>query len=328
MKKLVIHAGLHKTGTSAIQRFLSAHRDELGNVGFFYPPTEPFDAHHRFASRLNITKTNLPEAIKDVNRTLTALRDMSEHNTLLISSEMFCESVDPRSFKYIDNIFEEIEFIFYVRRQDELIESAYNQQVKQNGESRLITEYTPYFQDIYSHLKWFESNIPRCKVRTFIYDKSQLVNQNVVDDFLVNALHIKNFEKQTSNNKEVVNKSLSSVACLLMTRVNKLELDNDTRKNVMNFLMDKLPLREYSEFKLLSDSYENQLFESLLDSNIKLDDEFLNLRYMSELSARPKKYISLTDAINIAEDKGIIKQLSNEFSLDGIEDEIRNRNSI
>jgi hypothetical protein len=39
MKKLYIHAGGSKAGSSAIQNFLTIHADELRKLGFFYKTT-------------------------------------------------------------------------------------------------------------------------------------------------------------------------------------------------------------------------------------------------------------------------------------------------
>lgn len=49
-KTLYIHAGTHKTGTTAIQKFLSANRDLLAKNGYLYPGTD--QGHHDVAREL------------------------------------------------------------------------------------------------------------------------------------------------------------------------------------------------------------------------------------------------------------------------------------
>jgi len=308
---------LHKTGTSAVQSYLAHHRDILYKAGIFYPPTHSFEAHHGLSSRLNSNRTSLEDAIKNVNRTLTTMSNMSDSDTLLLSSEMFSENVDPRSFKYLPEIFSEIDFVIYVRRQDELLESAYNQQVKQNGESRLITDYKPYLTNIYEHLKWFEDSVPNSRVKAFVYDKSHLLNANVVNDFLQKALNIDKPKLNHTNKKKLVNKSLSPIACLLMARVNELIRDKSERGLVLDYLVEELPITKFSNYKLLTDEYEENLFSSLLISNRNLDDEYLNKEYMAKLTIRNKDYLSLNVAKTIAGDLGILDKLYKEFDLVG-----------
>lgn len=54
MPKLILHAGTHKTGTTAIQTFAVSNRDALMSRGVFYPNYRPHrvplkDGHHQFA---------------------------------------------------------------------------------------------------------------------------------------------------------------------------------------------------------------------------------------------------------------------------------------
>ncbi len=44
-KRLIIHAGLPKTGTTSIQRFLGANRDQLAQLGVFVPKVAYFDSN-------------------------------------------------------------------------------------------------------------------------------------------------------------------------------------------------------------------------------------------------------------------------------------------
>ena len=43
---IVIHGGMHKTGTSALQHLLASERDELLNHGVLFPDCE--SPHHNF----------------------------------------------------------------------------------------------------------------------------------------------------------------------------------------------------------------------------------------------------------------------------------------
>jgi hypothetical protein len=95
LKKLIIHPGFHKTGTTALQQALSEVRDELLESKFFYPHIAG-TAHHR-AARSVIEKTwgwknrggKSADAIewKKLEKKINSSKD-----TAIISSEFFSEA--------------------------------------------------------------------------------------------------------------------------------------------------------------------------------------------------------------------------------------------
>ena len=52
MVEAIVHVGVHKTGTSSIQRVMRRHRDRLLEQGFLYPGFAPnhYDIHTAFCS--------------------------------------------------------------------------------------------------------------------------------------------------------------------------------------------------------------------------------------------------------------------------------------
>ena len=104
---------------------------------------------------------------------------------------MFSERLAVDCLSVLGELFEDVEFVFYIRPQDHLLESAYNQQVKQNVETRRIYEYRAYMVDLYSHLLKFSGSSASARVSVFIYSLSALIEGNVVNDFLSRVLGIK-----------------------------------------------------------------------------------------------------------------------------------------
>ena len=94
-KKLVIHAGLPKTGTSALQELLLSHSERLLEEGIWYPdwfpsPTETF---HRFF----INELRHEPALVQTEK-LLAQADQSNVQTLLLSIEgvtLHADHLDP-----------------------------------------------------------------------------------------------------------------------------------------------------------------------------------------------------------------------------------------
>jgi hypothetical protein len=95
LKKLIIHPGFHKTGTTALQQALSEVRDELSAKGFNYPKIAG-NAHHRAAWSI-IEKTwgwkkrggrlMAPVEWQRLDRKLKSGKDVA-----IISSEFFSEA--------------------------------------------------------------------------------------------------------------------------------------------------------------------------------------------------------------------------------------------
>ena len=95
LKKLIIHPGFHKTGTTALQQALSEVRHELLESKFFYPHTAG-NAHHRAAWSI-IEKTwgwkkrggrvTAPIEWKKLEKKIGSCKD-----TAIISSEFFSEA--------------------------------------------------------------------------------------------------------------------------------------------------------------------------------------------------------------------------------------------
>ena len=95
MRNLYIHCGLPKTGTTAIQRFLTAERDKLADLGFDYPQLGLCSfgiAHHNLSNELFGHNDFNPErgSIRDF---LDYLERPERKPNVIISSEGFINCV-------------------------------------------------------------------------------------------------------------------------------------------------------------------------------------------------------------------------------------------
>lgn len=136
VRSVVIHAGLPKTGTSAIQRWLLTHTHELMTFGVRYP-THPMDKNGitsgNFRNLLEPSRQGNGPLQVSKERIASTLHEFhgSTADVLLISSE--------RAWRYIPELAKHIptqtRFILYVRDPVELRESGYNQRVKRSGVS-------------------------------------------------------------------------------------------------------------------------------------------------------------------------------------------------
>ncbi len=133
-KRLIVHAGFHKTGTTALQSSLYAARDDLSRIGFEYPVVGG-KAHHKAIYSLMErgwgwedrggnphNPKKWPELIKKVDRA---------KSTAIISSEFLCELTDQQVAKFRNDLdIDETTIYFTLRPLLKIVPSAYQQHLK------------------------------------------------------------------------------------------------------------------------------------------------------------------------------------------------------
>lgn len=100
-KKLIVHIGFHKTGTSALQEALFNNTDALAEVGFIYP--KPLC---KFQSHLDLAAALFPDELPWVKETFEfdqtfdhyaqVVSDAPAGSTIMVSSEELCR-IDQRT---------------------------------------------------------------------------------------------------------------------------------------------------------------------------------------------------------------------------------------
>lgn len=147
MPEIVLHIGLPKTATTFVQVWMSRNRALLAGHGVWAPPRPMIG--HRLAVEA-ITKPAVSNrgdvmGIKDfsfaevVAQVSQAAGEAALH-TLAISSEYFFEA-EPRMVQaeIAERFDVPVRIVLMLRRQDRLMESAYNQSVKAMGLQRRLT---------------------------------------------------------------------------------------------------------------------------------------------------------------------------------------------
>ncbi|CAN5382965.1 hypothetical protein BH10PSE7_BH10PSE7_23180 [soil metagenome] len=122
MQKLVIHAGIHRTGTTALQTLLFANRQELAHRGFSYPFQKK--NHQELAWQLH--RGDLTgEAFAD----MLAASQKSAEDIILLSAEDLSIHKRLNWLAAVKARFD-VTAYFYLRRQDHWLNSWYNQHLK------------------------------------------------------------------------------------------------------------------------------------------------------------------------------------------------------
>jgi hypothetical protein len=203
MAKIFIHIGSPKTATSTLQAVLSKNHDVLLKQGVLYPEMlRHGDAHHLLACDLIEKHRNKsmpdfwygPKARGEAWSSLLAEIDTlgDKIKTVVLSSELFfAQTHDPIPLMTdIRRLLcdHDIYIITYLRRQDQLYSSFYNQDVK-GARQWTLSAYEFYnthqmFQKNYIEIldNW-SAVFGKEKIIIRPFDSSQLTNGDIVDDF-------------------------------------------------------------------------------------------------------------------------------------------------
>lgn len=192
MRKLILHAGRHKTGTTTLQDFLYGNSEFLLQHNYNYPRYGlKGSGHHRIGAAL--TRANIKSLGVDVVKALDDHRTnlhqvLDTHSSdLIISSEAF-QNCDPRVVKDFFSDFD-TEVVIYLREEMGYLISSYAQKVQASRYTGSIEEYfESTFKDNYGR---FVSGWDRefgDKLQLRVYERGELVGRDIVLDFMSGVL--------------------------------------------------------------------------------------------------------------------------------------------
>jgi len=140
MRRLYIHCGLAKTGTTSIQRFLSSERERLRTLGIEYPEiglNYSRIAHHYIAEQLN-SRAEFNSDAGAVGEFLNYLRAPDRRPTVILSSEGFATCLYNRRtrgrfigfLRSTRKLNDSVSIVFRIRPFSQYFDSWYIQRLK------------------------------------------------------------------------------------------------------------------------------------------------------------------------------------------------------
>ena len=274
--QLYLHVGQHKTGTSALQKFLQINEKVLSQYGILYPKEgrNLSGAHHRF-----FMPTQIPSNIYSLENNVDMLiQKERDEKIVLMSTESLSKVRDLSNLQVLRRVAAKIKIIIYLRRQDTYFESAYSQMVKKEhtGDIRdLIRKGAVNYRKICEH---WASFFGKENIIVKPYECQQFVNHDLFADFLsiFGIDKISEFTIPQSNH----NPSLSAEAIYFKRLLNQLEIDkrtkSKTQKPLTEFSVMKSKEKKSREYTLLSPSEKKALLERYAESNAWVALEYLN----------------------------------------------------
>lgn len=284
-KKLILHVGHGKTGSSYLQSCLAFNRDKLLNFDIDYPLHKSITK----ATAGNISSGNGKNFLEIIPDLETA------SGTILFSNEgLFGSLLKRQKTQFIDLLNSEtciLEVVIYTRNLFEYAFSVWGQQVKRN---RCVIDLDAFLLQseirrttLFLILEWIELSKKydfQLTIKNYSNHKTNLVNDffsSIIrdDDFLLDAPPV-----------EIVNRSLT------IPEINFQRVLNNTMLELpplSDALVDKLPGLKLSSLKCSREAYDFVVGENY--KTIERINKYLDRREVIEIES-PEKVVSEGDS--------------------------------
>ncbi len=211
-KRAIVHLGLNKTGSTAIQEWLRVNADALAEQGFYYDAFEDSmggqwpQASLIAAAALRSDDANLLADFRAAHGIISpedhaahshrmetmfaASLAQAEDKTVILSSETLGVWATMKGLvgpvcDFLRRYFDEFTLVTYVREQADWLASAYTQAVKMGrfhdintfAAERGVNDYDQFARS------WSQEAAPEGTLTLRLYERESLIRRDVVEDF-------------------------------------------------------------------------------------------------------------------------------------------------
>ncbi len=218
--KLLLHIGSHKTGSTSIQHFCALNRELLKSLGFLYPKNQ--DSAYVFNYLASHLAFGRKHSVRDYMNSVSKQARQENCHTVIISAESFYAMtaffIDIQGMSRVNDDYwtneerlirdlhescdgyGEIDIVCYLRAQNELASSLYNQFVKNTfGISDSFVDFLKIVAPIFDyerHIQLWENvfGFGHLRIKNFASCK-----ENLIEDFCDSFLNTECFAKAKNN---------------------------------------------------------------------------------------------------------------------------------
>ncbi|WP_205743074.1 sulfotransferase [Halioglobus maricola] len=283
-KKLYVHIGMGKTGTTALQNFFWDNRKALSSLDICYPRLGTMsNAHH-------LLSPHIPRFLEDewdfqkVEDWAPKLADCTE-GSVLLSSELMAWAEESKARRFCAQVsaWFDVHVVVYLRRQDNIIMASYNQQIKAGPQKRRIDLIYRKQSERFDYLKvlapWADSLEPgRLIVRP--YEREQFHKGDIRRDFMYHVFRQEIEEESFSLKKGNSNPRLSLAAGEYKRMVNTLVTEPKKNDRFNQLLMqfsaekDQSSTSYFSSQSLLSPAQRREVLDASRHANEVIAKEY------------------------------------------------------
>lgn len=313
-KKLILHIGTHKTGTTSIQNTLQKNCDQLSKYGVYYPKEHPNnhsislyslflnEPEDYFFIKQFFNLNSKKELYKKIEELKTYWKSQfekfmkSEYDCFIVSGEDF--EFLPRKGKlnefleFIKPYFDDIKIIVYFREPKAYMLSAIQQNIKFGKTSFSDMEERVKNRLCYKNmLKSYSDTFGEQNIAARVFDRKLLINGDIIDDFL-DAAGYGNI-KIVNENKVRLNESLGLYSATFLSERNKSNVYEKGEKEYINFHLANARLvkimKKIEEPKLKFDvEFSNEQVDRIneeykfVNRYIRKENRFKQIQYYNE----------------------------------------------
>ncbi len=276
---LIFHAGLSKSGSTSIQSSLQKNKAALLAQGILVPETgvKFRSRHHLFFAYKNEDYTDLVDALHQ-----EAIS--KKCHTIIMSEESINKGNDIEKHIYFKKYFSDIKFVFYLRRQDTLLESYYNQTIKVPWQKMRSVEGPETLLKFAKTLAWlhydklldaFADIFGKKSVVAIPFERGQ-VPANIAEHFLADICGIDCSNLNMKMRKD--NTSLPYASLGMARKINEFNMDllakpGFIRKSIHAILRD-----HYTDSSSLIIRYEKRI---MLMNRYRAGNEYVAKHYLN-----------------------------------------------
>lgn len=276
-RTLFIHIGLHKTGTTSLQRFLFQNQKQLHAAGLYRPNTGADNGpnswgHHTLARSLNEKSTGKFQLWTDLRK------ECRGEQQVVVSSEVFSLVFEPKDLLIVIRKFEKwnIRIVCYVRNQDQYLESLYNHSVKAVGETADIESFLKRVRrrlNYRAYLTALDKTFGASNIILRPYEPESLQG-DICADFLT-AIGME-MPDGIGRKTETLNPGLTSIGMALMLKANKKYQDDPAKLAlVRQFILRTNAAPAHYKHSLISDEMRANIRKTYKDANAEIAERFL-----------------------------------------------------
>lgn len=325
--RCILHIGTEKTGSTAIQDYLCAHREELKNRDGIHVCTSAGEGNNRALPAAFMPLDRSDDFIRANNFKDDAERrawksaflrrfkkEVTQANasaaTFLISSEHFHSRLQTAEevaelHAFLQKFFEEFQVICYLRRQDQMALSRYSEALRAGltpeaplPPAAAILKKTGRLPPLYNFetlLQRWAGSFGESSLRLRIYSRADLAGGDVVHDFISTA----GLTVEPSTAPEPSNPALSEAAQATLLSVNRHLSGNDRaaenrmRRELASYLERQAPGRSRQP----TEAEAREFFELFRASNAAVARRFFDreLLFDEDFSAYPQVAAEVAD---------------------------------